>query len=876
MKRAVPLLLLIFQVFILSNEAYAQNSTIVTPANNSVVPTTGFTVEVAPNPSATQRIVYITNLTTNAQYSNSGPRAGTGTLTYVVPPGLTPNTPYNIRVATWTAVGFFNTSINVTTNGTPAPSPVPVIVSPANGEVVPTSGFNVQVAANQYALQTNITVTNLANNAVYSNSPTYATTGPITYAVPPGLTGNTNYRITVTTRTSFGIYSNSVTVITNSTATPSPVPVIVSPTNNAVVPTSGFDVQVAANQYALQTNITVTNLANNTVHASSPTYATTNAIVFEVPPGLAPSTPHRITVTTRTSFGIYSASITVTSSTTPAPSPNTVILAPANGTYVLAPEGFTVQLAPNVYATRINIRINNITTGTIYVDSPTFTGAPVGTGTINYTVPDGLAPNSIYGVVVTTFTRFGIFFSQTSVSTFLPGTSLASVDGQTVDNPATVRYADQPVYPMAAGAVANATRYNWEFSVNSNFNPIAYTTTSTTPSINVSATEEGLISGQKYFVRVSGVREATGARSDASPAREFYNALHPMSLQVEVPSDLARRRFGLTSTNVVANSDEWIFQMAEADNDNDPTNDFEPGKIFTNPAAWGGNTTHPGVTGNVFKATRLKENLPWGYQAGFGTIQAQPQTTYRVRVRAARKNPNGGYHQLGYWSEARTFTTNAVPDRSHPIVNIANLATNVENRESGQFTRIVVTGMALLWDITGYQLQVSESADFTTNVVTTPSDAELLSTTSVTEGNPVFMVPNLKFSTTYYARARSVATVKGVPHVSSGWGPVTQFTTKANPAGRAVAYGQGAQSHAGDGQTVALPNPFAGSTRLRLNAAYGPLKVRVVDNLGREVADFGTNGGNEITLGEKWPKGLYLVQVYNEHSLLEVIRVVKQ
>jgi hypothetical protein len=315
--------------------------------------------------------------------------------------------------------------------------------------------------------------------------------------------------------------------------------------------------------------------------------------------------------------------------------------------------------------------------------------------------------------------------------------------------------------------------------------------------------------------------------------------------------------------------------MAEADNDNDPSNDFDPGKIFVNPPAWGGNNTHPGVNGNVFKTTRLSDNLPWGYQAGFGTILAQPQTTYRVRVRAARKNPNGGYHQLGYWSETRTFSTNGIPDRSHPIINIANGATNGENRESAQFTRFVVQGLALFWDITGYQLQVSESADFATNVVTTPSDAVLQSTTSVTEGNPVFMVPNLKFSTTYYVRARSVATVKGVPQVSSGWGPVTQFTTKANPAGRVFANGQGAQSH-GDGQTLVSPNPFSGSTRLRLNAAYGPVKVRVVDNLGREVANLRANGAGEITFGERLPKGLYLVQVYDANSLLEVIRVVKQ
>ncbi|HEX8531943.1 MAG TPA: T9SS type A sorting domain-containing protein, partial [Cytophagales bacterium] len=460
--------------------------------------------------------------------------------------------------------------------------------------------------------------------------------------------------------------------------------------------------------------------------------------------------------------------------------------------------------------------------------------------------------------------------------TFLPPSQLAQVDGQTVDQTqATIRYADQLVYPLAAQAVANATRYDWEFSPNSNFSPIVYTTSSTTPAISVAANAPGLESGQLYFARVSGVREATGARSDASPARSFYNALHPM-YQEDPTIDLDRRRFGITTNNIVANSDEWIFQIAEADNDNDPSNDFDPSKIFSNPAAWGGNSTHPGVVGNVFKANRVSPNLPWGYQAAFGTIQAQPRTTYRVRVRAARKNPSGGYHQRGYWSQTVTFTTNAVPDRSHPITNITNLATNVENRESGQFTRIAVQGMGLLWDITGYQLQVSESADFTTGVVTTPSDAVLLSTTSVTEGNPVFFVPNLKFSTTYYARARSVATVKGAPYISSEWGPVTQFTTKANPAGRAVAYGQGAQSHAGDGQTVALPNPFSGSTRLRLNAAYGPLQVRVVDNLGREIAGFSANGGGEVTLGEKWPKGLYLVQVYNEHSLLEVIRVVKQ
>jgi hypothetical protein len=226
------------------------------------------------------------------------------------------------------------------------------------------------------------------------------------------------------------------------------------------------------------------------------------------------------------------------------------------------------------------------------------------------------------------------------------------------------------------------------------------------------------------------------------------------------------------------------------------------------------------------------------------------------------------------------MTTNAVPDRVHSIINIANGETDVENRLSQRLTRFYINGMALLWDITAYQLQVSESADFTTGVIALPSDANILNgpVGGVTQGNPVIDVPDLKFGTTYYARARSLATVNGVPNVDSGWGPVTRFTTKSAPTGRtAFDGGQGAQTHPFGIENRVSPNPFAGSTTLKLDASYPPqAQLRVVDNLGREVVKRTVSGGEEVILGAEWPKGLYLIQIDGGNGLMETIRVVKQ
>jgi hypothetical protein len=718
-------------------------------------------------------------------------------------------------------------------------------------------------------------VINLANNTVYSNSPSYYTTGEINYVVPPALSPNTSYRIIVTARTSFGIYTSAITVTTDGTPSPSPAPVILSPAEGAVVSTSGFTVRVAANPYAVQTDIRVTNLSDNSVYVNSPSYYTTGEINFTVPPALSLNTQYRISVTARTSFGIYTTSITVTSDNTPATSPTPVITSPATGTYVLAPSGFVVQVAPNSYASQVSIRVVNLSTNTNYATSPPY----YNTTAITYIVPAGLAPNTRYQVIVTAFTTFGIRSSSVTVSTFLPSAVLTTVEGQSVDaNPANIRYANEFSYSIGSQPVPGADQYIWELALNSTFSPVAYTAISVTPELPLTATAGGLISGQKYFARVRGVRTTTGAVSDASPAREFYNALHPMTYVYPV-GDWAERSFGLHSGAIVANSNEWVFQVAVADNDSDPSNDFNAGKIFSNTFPYGGNGTFPGVNGNVFIANRLKA-IPGGTQAAFSYVWAQPRTTYRVRMRAARTNGSGGYLQRGYWGPVVTMTTNAVPDRVHSIINIANGETDVENRLSQRLTRFYINGMALLWDITAYQLQVSESADFTTGVIALPSDANILNgpVGGVTQGNPVIDVPDLKFGTTYYARARSLATVNGVPNVDSGWGPVTRFTTKSAPTGRtAFDGGQGAQTHPFGIENRVSPNPFAGSTTLKLDASYPPqAQLRVVDNLGREVVKRTVSGGEEVILGAEWPKGLYLIQIDGGNGLMETIRVVKQ
>ncbi len=353
-----------------------------------------------------------------------------------------------------------------------------------------------------------------------------------------------------------------------------------------------------------------------------------------------------------------------------------------------------------------------------------------------------------------------------------------------------------------------ATSYDWQFDEDANFgSPIVFGGQSNTLTFN--ATGNGFVSGALYYVRVRG-RAGTSPNLYPSPGSQFVvNYNHPLfapTITEQTSLNMTRRRFGISSTSV-NNATHYFFQMALANpaNNNNPAADFTEGNYFQNDPNFEKSalssfnlaalesveaTANPGNM--LYLANNFKQ-WPAGLQVSFGTIQAQPQTTYRLRVVAARE-VNGQFVQQTDMGTVPvvTFGTNGIPDRAHAILNIADGATNVENRESQQNTRVIITGLRLQWDITQYQVQISETP-FVDN-----SNNEAINGKIYYQGGPggvsespqvVFFIPGLKFLTTYYVRARSLATVKGVANVPSPWTDVVaggvqegiSFTTKRVP-----------------------------------------------------------------------------------------------
>gem|GEM_PF-6376693 len=424
--------------------------------------------------------------------------------------------------------------------------------------------------------------------------------------------------------------------------------------------------------------------------------------------------------------------------------------------------------------------------------------------------PNTLLPNSVYQVRFTFLTNPAQPGSQTTIrittGSFLPATRVISYrDGATEKPFINGAFRNSITQTFTVQLVPGATSYDWQFDDDANFgSPITFAGQGNTLTFN--ATQNGFVSGALYYVRARG-RAGNDPNIYPSPSSQFvvsyYHPLFAPTITEHTTLNLDRRRFGVSATGV-GNATHYFFQMALANpaNDNNPAADFTAGNYFQNDPNYAQSalssfnlaaqenvetTANPGNM--LYLANRFKQ-WPGGLEVSFGTIQAQPQTTYRLRVVATRV-VNGQFVQQTDMGAVPvvTFGTNGIADRRHPILNIANGATDVENRESQQYTRIVFTGLRLFWDITAYQLQVSETP-FVDNSDNQATNGVIYAQGGVTEGNPVFFVPGLKFLTTYYVRARSLATVKGVPNVASPWTEVVaggiqegiSFTTKRMPS----------------------------------------------------------------------------------------------
>jgi hypothetical protein len=424
--------------------------------------------------------------------------------------------------------------------------------------------------------------------------------------------------------------------------------------------------------------------------------------------------------------------------------------------------------------------------------------------------PNTLLPNSVYQVRFTFLTNPAQPGNQTTIrittGSFLPATRVISyLDGATEKPFISGAFRNSITQTFTVQLVPGATSYDWQFDDDANFgSPITFAGQGNT--LIFDATQNGFVSGALYYVRTRG-RAGNDPNIYPAPGSQFVvNYYHPLfapAITEHTTLNLDRRRFGVSSTGV-GNATHYFFQMALANpaNDNNPAADFREGNYFQNAPTFAQSTlssfnlaaqenveatANPGNM--LYLANRFKEWPGGGLEVSFGTIQAQPQTTYRLRVVAARV-VNGQFVQHTDMEAVPvvTFGTNGIPDRAHPILNIVNGATDVENRESQQFTRISFTGLRLFWDITTYQLQISEKP-FVDNSDNQATNGVIYSQDGVTEGNPVFFVPGLKFLTTYYVRARSLATVGGVPNVASPWTEVVaggiqegiSFTTKRVP-----------------------------------------------------------------------------------------------
>jgi hypothetical protein len=573
-------------------------------------------------------------------------------------------------------------------------------------------------------------------------------------------------------------------------------PVILSPANEATVAATGFTVTVKPSEIANSTTVIVYEESTNTWYSQSPFFSGTGTFTYNVPSGLKPNTRYRIQALSYTNSGVFSSQIFVTTNNIPPPVLTPVILSPANGATV-EPTGFTVTVKPSEIANSTVVIIYEDAPNTWYSQSTYRTG----TETFTYNVPSGLKPGVVYRIQAISYTNSGVFSSQilvitrddfaTEVLTYREnGTDKTFVKGA---------FRNSIVQTFTVRAIPTATAYDWQFSKDSvNFsNPI--TLTSTTNTLTFNATTSGFESGARYYVRSRG-RNGSRTGSYVLPGNpaivNYYNPLFAPTATSPTTLNLDRRYFGVKAA-LVGNQTHLFFQIAKANpaNNANPLADFVAGNYFTNgrgyavseiPSFTLGNqvaveqVSNPG--GNLFLANSYKQ-FDWGAEGAFGVIEAQPQTTYRMRVIAARM-VNGVFVQhtdLGL-SGITTFGTNGIPDRVHNITNIAAGAPEVENRESLQYTRIAMTGLALFWDITQYQLQLSETP-FVDNSDDQTKNGTIYSMGGVSQSSQIpFLIPGLKFFTRYYVRARSLATINGVANVASpGLTPLRAACKRAYP-----------------------------------------------------------------------------------------------
>ncbi len=735
-----------------------------------------------------------------------------------------------------------------------------------------------------------------SGNTVVSGASTTYTTPTYSWTVPVFLTAGNTYRARVTYNTANGIYSDIKTFTVSNT----PLLTVSSPNPLTNLNPCGFTVTVA--RYPSASTVQVEYRLKPSGSFGTPFYSTDIGTAYQFTFNniqLQANSSYEMRLTAGTgsggSFVANSSSITLVDFTTANINngdTKPTLSSPINGatdvsltpTITFAPYTGDCGSVTSYIVTLVPVSEPNFDNGSnpdrVYQTSPT-NGFVLGTA---------LKPNTQYKIRISTivslngsnvsypFNYDNGSYTFTTIGSNLPATQITNVVDET--------YLNAISQTFTAVAVTGATSYEWQFSTAANFSGAIITKTSATNSLSFGAME--FVAGEHYYARVRGVSSASSGIFSTDPAEvvSFYNPLWGSFVTSPTVENLTTRNFGLKGLTI-PNANVYYFQVALANsaNDGNPIADFTAGNYFNNPTGYYSTTNYPGLTSNssvqsipslmgpAFIANNFK-SFSWGSENIVNYMVAQPQTRYRIRVVPVRIVGGQIVQQMELaYVPITTFGTNGIPDRLHTILGPTNGQTGVDNRISQVYTRITVQGLALFWDITNYQIQLSTTSNFSSGVISVPALDDASFTNSgtvggVTQGNPVFDIPNLAFSTTYYVRARSVAVVKGLRTLSA-WGPTVQFTTKASPARL------GSQGAAYDITSVAFPNPFDQTVTLHINESHKQVTVRIHDMTGRLIETIQSSGGKDINLGKQYSKGMYLIFVEGDEQR-ETLKIVKQ
>jgi hypothetical protein len=231
-------------------------------------------------------------------------------------------------------------------------------------------------------------------------------------------------------------------------------------------------------------------------------------------------------------------------------------------------------------------------------------------------------------------------------------------------------------------------------------------------------------------------------------------------------------------------------------------------------------------------------------------------------------NPN----QLGYWSSVQTINV-SLPARVNKFaLALGNSLAEIPDGFTNMPVKIFYPGVTddRNYIESSYDLQISAD-DFKTTVYSVSNYGHR---GILPSGDQVTV--NLAAGTTYKARVRSYINGSTNPSQASEW-TYTTFTTVTTPAARKATGEevQGAQTHS---QISVAPNPFAESTTLTVASGQEKVQIKVSDMIGRVIEELTSAGGETITLGNGWKKGVYIIQVIDADGgqPVKTIKVIKQ